>query len=123
MPDALTISPEWVFSILVSVGINFKVAFDACSAVIERENQENMGGANPMYLLATFEALVSMFEFFVRTARSRTHTESQNDSLLEVLAEVNRVKVLLQTIAENVAPLESRLYFVEQEIRDLSYRY
>lgn len=76
-----------------------------------------------MYLLTKFGALVSMFEFFLQTARSRTQDESQNDALVEVSAEVSRVKVLLQTIPENVTSLESRLYVVEQEIRDLSYRY
>ncbi len=120
-PGTLTISREWVFSILISVGISFKVAFDACASVIERENQENTGWGNP---LATLDAFVSMFEYFVQTVRSATHSEDPpNDALMDLSAEVDRIKVLLQTIPDNVATLESRLYFVEQEIRTLTYRF
>lgn len=122
-PGDLTIGPEWIFSIFISVGISFKVSFDACSAAIEWGNHGNSGGHNPIHRLNTLDAFVSMFEIFVQTALAGTPSVSQNDSLLEVLAEIERVMVQLQTVPENVVSLENRLQFVEQEIRNLTQQF
>jgi hypothetical protein len=90
--------------------------------VIERDIQDSMGRPNSSSHLYTLDAFISMFEFFVKTVRDGPPSP-QYDVLMEVSAEVERVKGQLQTVPENVVSLENRLYFVEQDLRNLNQQY
>jgi hypothetical protein len=110
-----TLNQEWTFSILLAVGVSFRVSFDTLYKIIENENRGTLGSADSRTHLSNLEALVSMLESFlksVRTGRLQEHHVSR----LDLTSAVERVKMQLQSIPENISDVERRIFAVEQEM-------
>lgn len=110
-----TPNQEWTFSILLAVGVPFRVSFDTLYKIIESENRGTLGSMNSSAHLSNLEALVSMLESFlngVRTGRLQEHSANR----LDLTSAVERVKMQLQSIPENIAHVESRIFAVEQDM-------
>jgi hypothetical protein len=110
-----TLNQEWTFSILLAVGVPFRVSFDTLYKIIENENRGTLGSVDSSTHLSNLEALVSMLESYlngVRTGRLREHHVNR----LDLTSAVERVKMQLQSIPENIAHVESRIFAVEQDV-------
>jgi hypothetical protein len=108
-----TLVPEWTFSILLESGISFKVAFDSIYNIMERDhNRMFISGSGSHRRLQNMEIAVSMLESFVDGIES-SHDGYPSTNVLELKTAIERVRVELQSIPENVAMVENRLYDVE----------
>ena len=109
---------EWTFSVLIAVGVPFRVAFDTLYKIIENENRGTLGGLDSSTHLTNLQALVSMLESFIRGARGGRFGD-QNVNRMDLTSAVERVKIQLQSVPENIAHVESRIYAVERDITRL----
>ena len=109
-----TPSQEWTFSVLLAVGVPFRVSFDTLYKIIENENRGTLGLESSKHL-SNLEALVSMLESFVKGARSG-RLQEHNVNRMDLTSAVERVKMQLQSVPENIAHVESRIIAVEQDI-------
>lgn len=114
-----TLNQEWTFSILLAVGVPFRVSFDTLYKIIENENRGTLGSADSSTHLSNLEALVSMLESFLNGVRTG-RLQEQNVSRLDLTSAVEGVKMQLQSIPENIAQVESRIFAVEQDIARFS---
>ena len=110
-----TPNQEWTFSVLLAVGVPFRVSFDTLYKIIENENRGTLGGLDSSKHLSNLEALVSMLESFVKGARNG-RLQQHNVNRIELTSAVERVKMQLQSIPENIAHVESRVVALEQDI-------
>merc|ERR1719343_953736 len=105
-PTGQTLNQEWTFSILLSVGVPFRLSFDTLYIIVESENRGTLGSMDSSTHLSNLEALVSMLESFlsgIRTGRLQEHQVNR----LDLTGAVERVKMQLQSIPENIAHVES----------------
>ena len=107
------LNQDWTFSILLGVGVSFRVAFDTLYKIIENENRGTLGSVDSSTHLSNIEALVSMLESFVNGVRNG-RLEVQNVNRMDLTSAVERVKMQLQSIPENIADLERRLFVLDQ---------
>mmetsp|Transcript_11676 Transcript_11676/g.29571 ORF Transcript_11676/g.29571 Transcript_11676/m.29571 type:complete len:1883 (+) Transcript_11676:126-5774(+) len=110
-----TQNQEWTFSILLAVGVPFRESFDTLYKIIENENRGTLGTMSSSTHLSNLEALVSMLESYlsgIRTGRLQEHQANR----LDLTGAVERVKMQLQSIPENIADVESRIFSVEQDM-------
>eukprot|EP00536_Pseudo-nitzschia_multiseries_P013005 jgi/Psemu1/210312/e_gw1.529.5.1 len=114
-----TPNQEWTFSILVSVGFPFRVAFDTLYKIIEKENRGTLGGLDSSSHLANLEALVFMLESFIKSARDG-RLQEHNVNRMDLTSAVDRVKIQLQSVPENIARVESRIFSLEHDIARLT---
>ncbi|KAL3925645.1 MAG: hypothetical protein SGILL_000273 [Bacillariaceae sp.] len=108
-----TLRPEWTFSTLLSAGVPFKVAFDSVYRVLGTSERGSLGGLNSGQRLEDMETAVAMLESFVEAARAHRPGYG-NVGYMDIKAAIDKVRVDLQSIPENVALVENRLYDVEQ---------
>ena len=104
---------EWTFSILLAVGVSFRVSFDTLYKIIEIENRGTLGTVDASTHLLNLEALVSMLESFLAEVRAG-RLEEQSLNRLDFSSAVERVKMQLQSIPENTAHVENRIDAVER---------
>jgi len=109
---------EWTFSVLIAVGLPFRVAFDTLYKIIENENRGTLGGLDSSSHLTNLQALVSMLESFIRGAKDG-RLRDQNVNRMDLTSAVERVKIQLQSVPENIAHVESRINAVEHDITRL----
>ena len=76
------------------------------------QNYTSISGSGSHRRLQSMEIAVSMLESFVDGIESR-HDEHPSTNVLELKTVIERVRVELQSIPENVAMVENRLYDVE----------
>ena len=110
-----TLNQEWTFSILLGVGVPFRVSFETLYKIVESENRGTLGSVDSSTHLSNLEALVSMLESYlsgIRTGRLQEHQANR----LDLTGAVERVKMHLQSIPENIAHVESRILAVEQDM-------
>mmetsp|Transcript_14798 Transcript_14798/g.34244 ORF Transcript_14798/g.34244 Transcript_14798/m.34244 type:complete len:1911 (+) Transcript_14798:203-5935(+) len=113
-----TPNPEWTFSILVAVGFPFRVAFDTLYKMIENENRGTLGGLDSSTHLTNLEALVFMLESFIKSARDG-RLQEHNVNRMDLTSAVERVKMQLQSVPENIAHVESRIFALEHDVARL----
>jgi len=106
---------EWTFSILLAVGVPFRVSFDTLYKIIENENRGTLGSLDSSTHLSNLEALVSMLESFLNGVRTG-RLQERSVNRLDLTSAVERLKMLLQSIPENITHVESRIFAVEQDI-------
>jgi len=106
---------EWTFSILLAVGVSFRASFDTLYKIIENENRGTLGTVDSSTHLSNLEALVSMLESFLGEVRAG-RLEEQSVNRLDLTSAVERVKMQLQSIPENIAHVESRINAVERGV-------
>jgi hypothetical protein len=119
VPTETTPNQDWTFSILLAVGFPFRVSFGCLNTMIENENRETLGSVDSSTSLSNLEALVSMLESFINGLKTGRLPE-QNVNRLDLTSAVDGVKIQLQSIPENIAHLESRIFDVEQDIRRIA---
>ena len=110
-----SLNQEWTFSILLAVGVPFRVSFDTLYKIVESENRGTLGNMDSSTHLSNLEALVSMLESFlsgIRTGRLQGHKANR----LDLTGAVERVKTQLQSIPENIAHVETRIFALEQDM-------
>ena len=105
----------WIFSILLGVGVPFRVSFDTLYNIVESENRGTLGSADSSTHLSNLEALVSMLESYLSGIRTGRLQEQQANRL-DLTGAVERVKMHLQSIPENIAHVESRIFALEQDM-------
>lgn len=110
-----TLNQEWIFSILLGVGVPFRVSFDTLYNIVESENRGTLGSADSSTHLSNLEALVSMLESYLSGIRTGRLQEQQANRL-DLTGAVERVKMHLQSIPENITHVESRIFALEQDM-------
>jgi hypothetical protein len=91
------------------------VSFDAVYDVMVQGVTGTTDGLGFQWKLQNIETAVSILESFVEGSRAR-RPGHDNVMFLDVKAVIDRVRVEIQSIPDNVAPIESRLYEVEQAV-------
>ena len=119
MSNERTPNEEWTFFILLSVGVPFRVAFDTLYKNMENENRGTLGELDSSKRLSNVEALISMMESFVQGAKSGV-IEQQNVIRLDLTSSMQRIRMQLQSIPENIAHVEKRINALEQELQRIA---
>ena len=113
-----TQNQEWTFSVLLSVGVPFRVAFDTLYNIIVDENRGTLGTADSSTHLSNIDTLVSILESFLNGVRSG-RLQERHINRLDLTSAIERVKTQLQSIPEDISLLESRIFAVEQDMMRL----
>jgi hypothetical protein len=111
--DGGILHSDWSLSVLLRAGAPFKVSFDAVYNVMEQAVTTTTDGLGFQRKLQKLETAVSILESFLEGVRAHRPGYG-NVRYLDVKVVIDRVRVELQSIPDNIAPLESRLYDVEQ---------
>jgi hypothetical protein len=94
-------------------GVPFKVSFDAVFNVMVQSLTAATDGLGFQRKLLNIETAVSILESFVEGVRA--HRPGYGDArYLDVKVVIDRIRVELQSIPDNVTHIEYRLYEVEQ---------
>jgi nuclear pore complex protein Nup155 len=107
---------DWTFSILLTVGVPFRPSFDTLYRIMEDENR---GTNDSSKCLSNLEALVSMLQSFVNGVRNG-RLGYHNANRLDLTSAVERVKMQLQALPENVTEVLDRIVAVEQDIQRIT---
>ena len=107
---------DWTFSILLSVGVPFRASFDTLYKIMEDENR---GTNDSSKCLSNLEALVSMLQSFVNGVRNG-RLGYHNANRLDLTSAVERVKMQLQALPEDVTEVLDRIVAVEQDIQRIT---
>ena len=113
-----TQNQEWTFSVLLSVGVPFRVAFDTLYKIIVDENRGTLGTADSSTHLSNIDTLVSILESFLNGVRSG-RLQERHINRLDLTSAIERVKTQLQSIPEDISLLESRIFAIEQDMMRL----
>lgn len=107
---------DWTFGILLAVGVPFRTSFDTLYKIMEDENR---GIDDSNKHLSNIEALVSMLQSFVEGLKigRLVHHDSYS---LELTNAVERVKMLLQALPEDVTECLERLERLEGDIQRIT---
>jgi len=119
VPNERTPSEEWTFSILLAVGVPFRVAFDTLYKNMENENRGTLGELDSSKRLSNIEALVSMMESFVQGTKNGV-IEQKNVNHLDLTSSMQRIRMQIQSIPENISRVEMRICALEQEIQRIA---
>ena len=81
---------------------------------------ENRGTDDSSKRYSNLEALVSMLQSFVKGARSG-HLGYNNANRIDLTSAVERVKMQLQALPENVTEVIDRIVSIEQDIQRITH--
>jgi len=112
-----TPNQDWTFSILLAVSVPFRTSFDTLYKIMEDENR-GIDDSSKRY--SNLEALVSMLQSFVKGARSG-RLGYNNANRLDLTSAVERVKMQLQALPENVTEVIDRIVSIEQDIQRITH--
>lgn len=113
------LAPDWTFSLLLRAGVPFKFSFDAVYQVMVRAVTASTDGLGFKRKLQNMDTAVSILESFASGVRAH-RPGYESAKYLEVKFVIDEVRVELQSIPENVAALENRLYEVEKAMSDIA---
>jgi len=117
VPNDRTPNQDWTFSILLAVSVPFRTSFDTLYKIMEDENR---GIDDSSKRLSNLEALVSMLQSFVEGVRIG-RLGYNNANRLDLTSAVERVKMQLQALPENVTEVIDHIVSIEQDIQRITH--
>ncbi|KAG7360980.1 Nup133 N terminal like protein [Nitzschia inconspicua] len=104
---------DWAFSILLGTGASFRASFDAAYNVVATHVASSTESLGFHRKKQNIEVAVSILEFFIKGVRANRRGY-EKVRFLDVKATIDKVRVELQSVPEDVSDIENRLYMVEQ---------
>lgn len=117
----LLLQPDWSFSLLLGAGAPFKLSFDAVYNAAAATTSGGSSGMGFGHKQQNVKAAVSILVSFAKGLQDE-RTCYENVRLLDVKATIDKVRIELQSVPEDVSSLESQLYAVEQASNRFSRR-
>jgi len=114
-----SIPGDWTFTVLLDAQVPFKQSFEAVYNAMEREKHTSMGGMGSNRRLQMMETAVSMLESYVDGSLAN-RPGYQDANFLILKAAIDKVRLEVLSIPENVSVLERRLENVEQKATELA---